>query len=135
MKRFPFLSLKQALLLLRISIALVFFTHAAVRLFNGTIPQFGSFFTNKGFPFGVTIVWVITVFEIVGGLLLALGYFTKLLSAGFIIMLLVGIILIHASLGWFVGEHGTGGSEYSFILIVALIVSASAKNCSFQNSK
>jgi putative oxidoreductase len=36
----------------------------------------------------------------------------------------VGIILIHRHLGWFVGEHGTGGSEYSVALIVMLLVLA-----------
>lgn len=133
MKQFPFLSLKQALLLLRISVALIFIAHAVVRLMNGTIPRFGGFLTTKGLPFGITLVWAVTAFEIIGGLLLAFGYFTKWLSAGFIIMLLAGIILIHASLGWFVGEHDTGGSEYSFILIVALIVIASSKKFSFHN--
>ena len=35
-------------------------------------------------------------------------------------------ILIHANLGWFVGEHGVGGMEYSLCLIVALLVIAAA---------
>lgn len=128
MKQFPFLSLKHSLFLLRISVAFIFITHAAFRIINGTIAQFGGFLNTKGLQFGITIVWAITAFEIIGGVLLALGYFTKWLSAGFILMLLVGVILIHASLGWFVGEHGTGGSEYSFILIMALIVIASANS-------
>ncbi len=84
---------------------------------------------SKGFPYGIIWVWGITAFEIIGGLLLAFGYFTKIISAGFIFLLIAGIILIHASLGWFVGEHGTGGSEYSFVLIMALIaIAASAGN-------
>ena len=37
-----------------------------------------------------------------------------------------GIIIIHAKLGWFVGEHGTGGSEYSVCLLLCLLVIASA---------
>ncbi|MCD9184788.1 MAG: hypothetical protein LUM44_00025 [Pyrinomonadaceae bacterium] len=41
--------------------------------------------------------------------------------AGFIFTLNVGIVLIHSDLGWFVGEHGNGNSEYGFILIVALL--------------
>ena len=81
---------------------------------------------SKGFPYGIAWVWGITAFEIIGGLLLAFGYFTKILSAGFICLLVVGIVLIHASFGWFVGEHGTGGCEYSFILIAALIVIAAS---------
>lgn len=127
MKNFPFLTLKQALIVLRISTACMFLAHASVRLFNGTIDRFGGFLNTKGLVFGTPIVWGITVFEIVGGILLALGYFKRELSAGFIAMLLVGIVLIHASLGWFVGEHGSGGSEYSFILIIALIVIAADK--------
>ena len=69
-------------------------------------------------------MWGITAFELVGGVLLALGYYVRVLAAAFIGLLLVGIGLIHASFGWFVGEHGTGGSEYSVILIVIFVVLA-----------
>ncbi|WP_142688407.1 DoxX family protein [Chitinophaga polysaccharea] len=125
--QYPFLSLKQSLLILRIAVAVIFLAHAIVRICNGSIPQFGAFMESKGLPYGVAWVWAITAYEIVGGLLLLLGIYTRLLSAGFIILLLAGIVLIHASLGWFVGEHGTGGCEYSVILIVALLVIAAEK--------
>lgn len=128
MKNFPFLSLAHSIVLLRISVALIFIIHAVVRIYNGTIERFGEFLNTKGLVFGQAMVWGITVFEIAGGIALAAGYFTRWLSAGFIVMLVIGIILIHASLGWFVGEHGSGGSEYSFILIVALIVIAAGRN-------
>jgi len=122
MTTFPFLSLKNARVLLRLSLAVVFLAHAVVRVANGSIPQFGQFLTAKGLPAGTLLVWLITIFELVGGLLLAAGRYVRWLSAGFIILLLVGILLIHASQGWFVGEHGTGGVEYSFVLIVAFLV-------------
>ncbi|AIZ65281.1 hypothetical protein PK28_15010 [Hymenobacter sp. DG25B] len=102
----------------------MFFAHAAVRVSNGTIGQFGDFLNAKGLVYGLPMVWGITAFELGGSVLLALGYFVRSLSAGFIMMLLIGIVLIHASLGWFVGEHGTGGSEYSFLLIIVLWVLA-----------
>ena len=124
MKSFPFITAHQSLVLLRVSTAFIFFAHAIVRLFNGTIPRFGGYLDSKGLLIGTPLVWAITVFEIMGGLLLALGYYSKWLSAAFIVILVVGILLIHASAGWFVGEHGSGGSEYSFILIIALIVIA-----------
>jgi putative oxidoreductase len=38
----------------------------------------------------------------------------------------MGIVIIHAQLGWFVGEHGTGGVEYSLALIVSLVTIAAA---------
>lgn len=123
-----YLTVARSILLLRISIAVVFLAHAIVRIANHTIGSFAEFLDNKGFMYGTAIVWLITVFEILGGILLALGYFTKMMATGFILILLIGIILIHFSLGWFVGEHGTGGIEYSFILIMALITVIAADN-------
>ena len=123
-----YLKQPKALLLLRLSVALIFFLHAFVRLLNGTIAQFGEFLNLKGFVFGITIVWIITVFELLGAIFLAVGKLVKLMCTGFIMLLLVGIILIHFSQGWFVGEHGTGGMEYSFILIMALITVMSGEN-------
>jgi putative oxidoreductase len=121
---FPFLNLNQTLWLLRVGVALIFISHAAARLALQTTGRFAQFLSSKGFLWSEVWVYALTTFEILGGLLLALGFFRKWLSAGFILILGMGIFLIHASLGWFVGEHGTGGSEYSFILILALLVIA-----------
>lgn len=126
MSRFPFLSLSQALTVLRIITGLIFVSHAVVRVINSTIDQFGGFLNAKGFVFGVLIVWILTIYEIVGGLLLSIGIYTRWLALGFMIIIFVGIIIIHASLGWFVGEHGTGGMEYSVLLLAALLVIAAA---------
>jgi putative oxidoreductase len=72
------------------------------------------------------LVWGITVFELAAGSMLMIGYRARVAALGFIAMLLAGIVLIHRHLGWFVGEHGTGGSEYSVALILALLVIAAA---------
>jgi|SRR6476661_3520191 len=124
MHQAPSTALRRALTLLRIFIAAIFIIHAVVRILNGTIGRFGGFLEAHGFVQGVRLVWGITVFEIGGGTLLALGFFRKWLAAGFILLLLIGIVVIHAENGWFVGEHGTGGIEYSAVLIVALLVIA-----------
>lgn len=128
MKKRLFISAKQSIILLRISLAIIFLTHSITRIANSTIEQFGGFMESKGFIYGTSWVLGITSFELIGGLLLAFGYFPRVISIGFILMLIVGIILIHASLGWFVGEHGTGGSEYSFILIMSLLVISTNEN-------
>jgi putative oxidoreductase len=121
----PFISRETSIVLLRVSLAIIFLAHSVVRIANGSIWQFGDFMTEKGFPYGIVWVFGITAFEIVGGILLLFGCFTKIVSAGFILLLLTGIMLIHINSGWFVGEHGTGGIEYSFILIMAFLVVAS----------
>lgn len=122
--KFPFISLYRALILLRISVAGIFLAHAIVRIASGTTDRFADYLGNKGFPFALIIVWLISAYEIIGGVLLIVGKLTKWISLGFIILLLAGIVIIHAANGWFVGEHGSGGIEYSFILIIALIVIA-----------
>lgn len=135
MTRFPFLSLRQTLVILRVSVAIIFLAHAVVRLMTGdSIAQFSAYLSGKGFPLAVAIVWTITIFEIAGGVLFALGFFVRWIAAGFILLLVAGIVIIHAELGWFVGEHGSGGCEYSFILISALLVLAAA-NDQFENLK
>lgn len=126
MPTFPFISSVHAITVLRVVTALIFVAHAAVRIVTSTIGQFGSFLEDKGFSFGVLIVWLLTIYEIAGGLLLAFGIFTRWLALGFIILIAVGIVIIHAANGWFVGEHGTGGMEYSVLLMAALIVIASS---------
>lgn len=116
--------------MLRISLSVVFLAHALVRLFTeGSIATFTTYLSNKGFVLSGAIVWAITVFEIVGGISMAIGYGVRWLAAGFIGMLIAGIFIIHLRQGWFVGEHGSGGCEYSFILIISLlVVAAHAKN-------
>jgi putative oxidoreductase len=128
MKNFPFLSSSQSLLLFRITLPLFFVAHAVTRIANGTIERFASFLSTKGFFATTAMVWGITVYEIIGGIALAFGYYTKYLSLGFILMLIMGNIIIHYQNGWWVGEHGDGGMEYSCALILGLIVIAATKS-------
>jgi putative oxidoreductase len=45
-------------------------------------------------------------------------------ASGLALIAAVGILLIHWKNGWFVGEHGVGGSEYSIALLAMLLVIA-----------
>lgn len=124
--KLQFLSLPNSIAVLRVGVAGLYMAHAVTRIANGTIQQFADFMAQLGFPFSLAIVWAITVFEIVGGVLFMLNFKTRYIAAGFFAIALGGIVLIHRHLGWFVGEHGTGGSEYSVCLMLALLVIAAA---------
>lgn len=124
--KIPFLSLTQAIGVLRVTTALLFLAHAVVRIIKGTIPQFAVFMESVGFPQPEFVVWAITLSELVAGALLILNRYVRPAATILFTIAGVGIILIHRHFGWFVGEHGTGGSEYSVALMIALLVIASA---------
>ncbi len=123
-KRYPYLTIPGAHLLLRIAVAIFFMAHALMRIAHYSIPQFGEFLEARGWPQGVLLVWLITIYEISAGTMIALGRHVRVLSAGLIFVAAMGIVIVHAQQGWFVGEHGVGGMEYSFSLIVSLLVLA-----------
>lgn len=118
---------RNVLILARIMTALFFMAHAIGRIMLGTIPQFGLFLEGVGLPAGVALVWAITIAEISCGLLLIIGYQVRLAVIPLIAIVMGGIVLIHARNGWFVGEHGTGGSEYSVALILLLLIIGTAE--------
>lgn len=122
---FPFVKSQHLLVIVRISLAVFFMAHALVRLFtDGNIPGFAQYLAAKGWPFSLVIVWIITVYEIIAGTLMIFGKWVRWCAAGLFFIAAMGIVIIHAQLGWFVGEHGTGGMEYSLCLMASLLVVA-----------
>lgn len=126
MTSLSFIPLQSSLTALRVVTPLFFIAHAVVRIINDTIPQFASFLGSRGFPQPLAWVWAITAVEIVAGTLMIVGVSVRCMAAMLASIAVGGIVLIHARLGWFVGEHGTGGSEYSVCLLLCLLVIAAA---------
>ncbi|MFN3847778.1 MAG: DoxX family protein [Spirosomataceae bacterium] len=127
MQSYPFLSTNQYLNFLRITLGLMMMAHGAARLYVGSVGDFGAFLNSKGFIIGPLLAWSITLFDLIGGAVLALGYFRKIISAGFIFVLMMGIFLVHIQNGWFVVGHQSGGIEYSVLLIICFLLIASTK--------
>lgn len=126
LRAFPFLTPAQAIVMLRIATAIFFMAHAVVRVYNGTVPGFAEFLAARSWPMALVIVWSTTMVEIVSGVLLIAGRCVRWGVAALLFIDLMGIVIIHAKLGWFVGEHGTGGVEYSLALAVSLLTIAAA---------
>ena len=121
---YPWWPLADALRLLRIVTALLFMAHASMRFVLGTILQFGVFMESQGFPHGQAWVLAITAYELGAGSLLLFNRGVRWAASGLAVIVATGIWLIHRHNGWFVGEHGTGGSEYSVALLAMLLVIA-----------
>lgn len=107
-----------------IGTACLFLAHALVRVIDDTIPEFAVFMAGQGFPQPTAVVWAITLVEILAAILLMLRVQVLLACAALASIAIGGIVLIHRQQGWFVGEHGTGGSEFSVALLLLLLVVA-----------
>jgi putative oxidoreductase len=129
-RRFPFLDTTQWLTVLRIVIGLYMVAHGTTRAVVGTVDDFGGFFASKGIPAGVVLAWCITIWEIVGGLTLASGRFVRLIAGGFALEHLFGIILVHLPRGWFTVGHQAGGAEFSVLLLICFLLTASTARSS-----
>ena len=116
------LSERHALVVLRMVVAGLIVLHGVARLALGVVDDFGGFLDQVGFPAGAALAWTITLVEIGGGGLLALGYFVRPLCAFFVVQLVAGIALVHFPEGWFVVGAGRNGMEYSVLLIVVFAV-------------
>jgi len=115
-----------AIVVIRIFLAATMLIHAIARINAGGVAPFGEFLTLSGFPLGFYLAWAITIFEIVGGIVLAIGYFAPFIAAVFAVQLIMGIVLVHAKDGWFVVGLGRNGMEYSVLLIVSFLAIAFA---------
>jgi len=115
-----------ALVFIRVVLAVLMFVHGAARISNGTVDDLGGFLGSQGFPLGFFAAWGITIFELVGSVLLAAGFYTWIIALLFALHLSVGVALVHWKQGWFVVGSGTGGMEFSVLLIASFLAVAFA---------
>ena len=117
---------------LRCAVASVFIVHGVTRTVLGTVDDFGAFLSGSGLPAGAAIAWVLTVVEIVGGVLLALGLVVRPLALWFGAELAAGIVDGARESGWFVVGAGRNGAEYSALIIACLVVVALTDSASYK---
>ncbi|MCU0646482.1 MAG: DoxX family protein [Gemmatimonadaceae bacterium] len=110
----------QSLIAIRVAAAGTMLIHGLSRVTSGGVAPFGTFLDSVGFPQGSALAWALTIAELIGGPLLAVGRFVRPLALFFVAELLAGIALVHGQAGWFVVGAGRNGMEYSVVLIVML---------------
>lgn len=115
-----------ALVFIRIVLAVVMFVHGAARISYGTVGGFGEFLGTQGIPLGFYVAWAITLFELVGSVLFAAGFYAWVIALLFALELALGIAMVHYKEGWFVVGHGRNGMEFSAVLIASLLAVAYA---------
>src|SRR3954469_7696712 len=61
----------------------------------GNIEGAGRFFESVGFENGLILCWVVRILELVCGILLAIGLFTRLAAGPIIVFMIVAIVTYH----------------------------------------
>ncbi len=110
-----------AALLLRLSLAVMFFAHAWLKIKVFTIPGTVKYFESLGVP--GFLAYLTIGAEIGGGLLLLFGVGTRWVALALVPLILGTIVLVHGKNGWLFSNKD-GGWEYPAFWIVGLLVLA-----------
>ena len=109
-------------LILRITLAAVFFMHGVPSIFTGAVNNFGLFLNKTGFaPVGLPLAWMIKLSHVACAVLLILNRYMRVAAFITIPILVAGIIMVHAAEGWYVVGAGRNGAEYNVVLISVLV--------------
>lgn len=109
--------------ILRFAVAVILIMHSVPGMFNNGINDFGNLYLNTvGFaPYGVFLAWLIKLSHVAAAVLLLWNKYVKLASIVTIFILVMGIVMVHFSEGWFVVGGGRNGVEFNFLLIFVLL--------------
>lgn len=112
-----------SLALLRVVTGVIYIAHGWPKIMGG-VPDTAAFLGQLGIPAPTAAAWFIALLESLGGLALLLGIFVAPVALLLAIHMLVGIVLVHAPMGFYVIGPGQGGMEFNLILIAALVTLA-----------
>ena len=110
-----------AALLLRVSLAVLFFAHAGLKVFVFTPAGTAKFFGSVGMP--PELAYVVIAAEVSAAIALLLGVWTRLVALLATPILLGAIFTVHGPAGFFF-TNPHGGWEYPAFWTVALVVQA-----------
>jgi putative oxidoreductase len=110
--------------LLRIAVAIILLMHSIPSIATGSVNEFGKLYLDAiGFaPFGIYLAWAIKLSHVVCAICFLFQKFMKPAAIMTILILLTGIIILHAKEGWFVVGGGRNGVEFNFLLIFVLLI-------------
>ncbi len=106
------------LALLRVSLALMWLSHALLKLLVFTMPGTSAFFVAQGLP--GALAYPVVAAELLGGAAILFGWHARLASL-LLLPILLGALKVHAANGWVFTSAG-GGWEYPLFLALATLV-------------
>lgn len=109
-------------LALRLGLGIVFVLHGWQKFDSGPATGFGGMLTGLEVPAPEITAWLVTIAELVGGILLLLGLLTRLATLPLIATMIGAIILVKADVGIIAGpDAGSAGAELDIALLAGLV--------------
>lgn len=110
-----------AALVLRVTLGALFLAHAGLKLFVFTPAGTAKFFGSLGFP--PELAYLVMTVEVLSGIALILGVWTRYAALIGIPVLLGAIFTVHGAAGFFF-TNPKGGWEYPAFWAIALVAQA-----------
>lgn len=110
-----------AALTLRVAMGILFLAHAGLKIFVFTPAGTAGFFESLGFP--GPLAYLVIAAELLGGIALILGVWTRWVALALVPILLGSIYAPHGAAGFIFSNEG-GGWEFPAFWAITLVVQA-----------
>lgn len=101
--------------ILRVVVGIVFLVHGGQKLFVWGFGGVAAFMAKVGIPAPMLAAIVVTLVELLGGLALVLGLYTRWVAVPLAIDMAVAILVVHLPAGFFLPD----GYEFALTLLAA----------------
>ncbi len=108
-------------LVVRLIVGTIMAAHGWQKLVGGPA-NFGQFLAELGVPLPILMGFVVTFVELVGGILLIVGLFSRLAALLLTINLAVAILLVKVNVGLIAPPQAGAGAELDLALIAGFVV-------------
>jgi putative oxidoreductase len=98
---------------LRVALGTIFMAHGAQKLFTFGLAGTAGAFGQIGLPFPTVSATLVIVAELLGGVLLLLGFLTRLAAVPLVVTMVVATLAVHLPNGFFLPD----GFEFTLALL------------------
>ena len=102
--------------LVRIVIGIMFLMHVSGKFKAGAAAVAANVFAKNGIEPALMWVYVVMFLEVVGGICLIIGLFTRFFAAALAIEMLVALLAVHLAKG-----YAAGGGGYEYVLLIGVV--------------
>ena len=102
--------------LVRVVVGIMFLMHVWGKFNAGAAAVAANVFAKNGIEPALLWAYFIMFLELVGGICLILGLFTRFFAAAFAIEMLIAVLFVHLAKG-----YAAGGGGYEYVLLIGAV--------------